>query len=62
MSEQQLDKRITLMPLAFLHKFPTPNKAGHRVTPIQVAMEKQSPVCFEIMMSMLTEQQGVCIT
>jgi hypothetical protein len=62
LSEKRDDKRITLFPLMFLHKHPIPNKAGHRVTPLQVAMEKQSPVCFETMLQMLTTQTSLCIT
>jgi hypothetical protein len=46
----------------FLHKHPVPNKQGQRVTPLQVAMEKQSPVCFETMLQMLTTQTSLCIT
>lgn len=54
LNEKKDDKRISLMPLMFLHKHPVPNKAGHRVTPMQVAIEKQSPACFESMLAMLT--------
>jgi hypothetical protein len=56
------DKRILLFPLIFLHKFPTPNKQGHRVTPLQVALEKQSPSSFEAMLQLLTEMTDVCIS
>ena len=61
-SSKKDDKRISLFPLIFLHKLPTANKQGTRVTPLQVAIEKQSPTCFETMLQLLTGMVDVCIT
>jgi hypothetical protein len=56
------DKRIKMMPLMFLHRHPIPNKQGHRITPLHVAIEKQSPQCFEVMLQLLEEQTSVNVT
>lgn len=56
------DKRIALFPLIFLHQHPVPNKQKQRVTPLEIAIEKQGQACFETMLEMLVRQTNVCIT
>ena len=58
----QNDARIKMLPLLFLHSDPTKNKPGQKTTPIHLALDKQSPMAFEIMLGLLKEQNKVCVT
>jgi hypothetical protein len=61
------DSRLTMLPLMFLHrsrgkqindkKQPQPLQS-----PVHIALEKQSPRSFEIMMTLLKDQKQVCVT
>lgn len=55
------DARTKLMPLLCLHR-PMGGKKNHRPTALHVALEKQSPIAFDTMLEMLTDQRKVCIT
>lgn len=47
------DPRIKFLPLVFLHSNPKLNEPGKRTTPIHIALDKQSPIAFELMFEML---------
>ena len=51
-----------MLPLLFLHSDPARNKPGGKTTPLHLALDKQSPMAFEIMMGLLKEQTKVCVT
>ena len=42
-----------MLPLVFLHSNPMLNKPGKKTTPIHIALDKQSPISFETMFSLL---------
>ena len=50
------DARIHMLPLLFLHSDPGRNKKpGSKTTPLHLALDKQSPMAFEIMLGLLKE-------
>lgn len=51
-----------MLPLVFLHSNPQLNKPGKKTTPIHIALDKQSPISFETMFSLLVHQRKVCVT
>ena len=51
-----------MLPLLFLHSDPVKNKEGQQTTPLHLALDKQSPLAFGIMLDLLKEQNKVCIT
>jgi len=57
------DPRVSMMPLMFLHSKPdhSKNKSG-KTTPLHLALDKQSPLSFEIMLDLLKDKRKVCIT
>ena len=48
------DARYSMLPLLFLHSDPARNKAGQKTTPIHLALDRQSPQSFEIMLGLLS--------
>ena len=44
-----------MLPLLFLHSDPARNKPGSKTTPLHLALDKQSPMAFELMMGLLKE-------
>lgn len=56
------DMRVQMFPLLFMTRHPLKNKDNQRPTPLQVTLEKQSPQCFEMMLSLLNNQTGLCLT
>jgi len=60
--ERSDDVRVTMLPLVFLHSNPQLNKPGKKTTPIHIALDKQSPISFDTMFSLLVHQNKVCIT
>ena len=59
---KQDDSRINLLPQTFLHSSPKLNPAGKKTTPIHIALDKQSPIAFEIMFELLVNQNHICVT
>ena len=55
MSGNQDDARIHMLPLMFLHSDPSRNKPGQKTTPLHLALDKQSPLSFEIMLNLLKD-------
>ena len=51
--ERSDDVRVNMLPLVFLHSNPMLNKPGKKTTPIHIALDKQSPISFETMFSLL---------
>ena len=47
------DMRVQMFPLLFMTRHPLKNKDNQRPTPLQVTLEKQSPQCFEMMLSLI---------
>ena len=62
LNERRDDARVKLLPLVFLHSSPLLNKNGKKTTPIHIALDKNSPVSFEIMIQQLVDQRKVCVT
>ena len=56
------DPRIDMLPLMFLHSDPARNKPGQKTTPLHIALDKQSPLSFEIMLNLLKTQRKVSVT
>lgn len=56
------DMRVQMFPLLFMTRHPMKNKYNQCPTPLQVTLEKQSPQCFELMLSLLNNQTGLCLT
>ena len=61
-SGYQEDARIDMLPLMFLHSDPSRNKPGQKTTPLHIALDKQSPLSFEIMLNLLKTQRKVSVT
>ena len=51
-----------MLPLVFLHSDPKRNQPGVKTTPLHLALDKQSPLAFDIMLGLLSEQTKVCVT
>ena len=51
-----------MLPLMFLHSDPARNKDGSKTTPLHLALDKQSPMAFEIMLNLLKDHTKVCVT
>ena len=62
LAANQEDARIHMLPLMFLHSDPGRNKGGGKTTPLHLALDKQSPMAFEIMLSLLKDHTKVCVT
>jgi len=60
--ERSEDVRVNMLPLVFLHSDPMKNKPGKKTTPIHIALDKQSPISFELMFELLVHQRKVCVT
>ena len=56
------DARINMLALMFLHSDPSRNKPGQKTTPLHLALDKQSPLSFEIMLNLLKNQRKVSVT
>lgn len=56
------DPRVDNLALMFLHSDPSRNKPGQKTTPIHLALDKQSPLSFEIMLNLLKNQRKVSVT
>ena len=59
------DPRVTMLPLMFLYKSKgrhIPGLKQNMHTPVHLALDKQSPRSFEIMLSLLKNQTKVCVT
>ena len=56
------DPRINMLALMFLHSDPSRNKPGQKTTPLHLALDKQSPLSFEIMLNLLKNQRKVSVT
>ena len=51
-----------MLPLVFLHSDPKRNQPGVKTTPLHLALDQQSPLAFDIMLGLLSEQTKVCVT
>ena len=51
-----------MLPLMFLHSDPYRNKPGHKTTPVHIALDKESPMSFELMLGLLKGQKKVSVT
>jgi len=61
-NNRQDDSRVNMLPLVFLHSNPALNAPGKKTTAIHIALDKQSPIAFELMFELLVNQQKVCVT